>query len=167
MYCVCDVIVICIIQREFICNNRTIAVQNQNIWILWSQYSRYLIISGAYQYYYYCVLSCLNMIVRLWGWSWSSKGHLCSTIIDIVCHPAQPCPVLTLQTTFQIHWIYNKLSVSGPDYFVTCVGLFILECLQFTFTFGKSTEFLVGNLKWLPIILTHLARSRTDFSALF
>ena len=88
LYCACDVIVICIIQREFICNNRTIAVQNQNIWILWSQYSRYLIISGAYQYYYYCVLSCLNMIVRLWGWSWSSKGHLCSTIIDIVCHPA-------------------------------------------------------------------------------
>ena len=82
-------------------------------------------------------------------------------------HRLSPCPVLTLQTTFQIHWIYNKLSVSGPDYFVTCVGLFILECLQFTFTFGKSTEFLVGNLKWLPIILTHLARSRTDFSALF
>ena len=87
-------------------------------------------------------------------------------VIDIVS-VILPCPVLTIQTTFQIHWIYNKLSVSGPDYFVTCVGLFILECLQFTFTFGKSTEFLVGNLKWLPIILTHLARSRTDFSALF
>ena len=153
-------------QRIFIFNNRTIVVQNRNIWIPWSQYSRYLIISGEYQYYYYCVLSCLNMIVRLWGWRWSSQGHLSSIVIDIVCHPA--CPALSWHNKQHFKYIEFTINYPGLAQIIFYMCRFVYSgMLTFTFAFGKSTEFLVGNLKWLPIILTHLARSSTDFSALF
>ena len=141
-------------------------VQNRNIWIPWSQYSRYLIISGEYQYYDYCVLSGLNMIVRLWRWRWSTSGHLFSPSSLTLC--LSSCPALSWQYKQRFKFIEFTINYPCLAQIIFYMCRFVYSGMfTFTFAFGKSTEFLVGNLKWLPIILTHLARSSTDFSALF
>ena len=141
-------------------------VQNRNIWIPWSQYSRYLIISGEYQYYDYCVIrfeyDCQIMEVEVvhLGSSLSSPSSLTLCLSS--------CPALSWQYKQRFKFIEFTINYPCLAQIIFYMCRFVYSGMfTFTFAFGKSTEFLVGNLKWLPIILTHLARSSTDFSALF
>ena len=112
------------------------------------------------------VLSGLNMIVRLWRWRWSTSGHLFSPSSLTLC--LSSCPALSWQYKQRFKFIEFTINYPCLAQIIFYMCRFVYSGMfTFTFAFGKSTEFLVGNLKWLPIILTHLARSSTDFSALF
>ena len=78
------------------------------------------------------------------------------------------CPALSWQYKQRFKFIEFTINYPCLAQIIFYMCRFVYSGMfTFTFAFGKSTEFLVGNLKWLPIILTHLARSSTDFSALF